>query len=193
MFASIRHGFANLARFSGRDPRERFWPYALVLVGAAFVAMFLSFGVGFAGSFQKTIAYAEAHPDKATVTRSGGSVSVTIHEPTPELMPDMAPMFLGLRVIVPIIVLLLAAAVTRRLHDTGRSGLWGLPPVVFLGIALTLFPSMFQRLMAGDEGAIGLFLPLFANNMAYLASLGLLVFLLCREGKPDANRYDSPA
>lgn len=193
MFASIRHGFANLARFSGRDSRERFWPYALVLVGAAFVAMFLSFGVGFAGSFQKTIAYAEAHPDKATVTRSGGSVSVTIHEPSPELMPDMAPMFLGLRVIVPIIGLLLAAAVTRRLHDTGRSGLWGLPPVVFLGIALALFPSMFQRLMAGDESAIGLFLPLFANNMAYLASLGLLVFLLCREGKPDANRYGAPA
>lgn len=193
MLASIVHGFANLTRFSGRDPRERFWPYALALVGAAFVAMILSFGVGFASNFQKTIAYAEAHPDKATVTRSGGSVTVTIHEPTPELMPDMAPMFLGLRVIAPVIVLLLAAAVTRRLHDTGRSGLWGLPPVVFLGIGLALFPSLFQRLMAGDDSAIGLLLPLFANNLAYLASLGLLVICLCLSSKPDANRYGPAA
>jgi uncharacterized membrane protein YhaH (DUF805 family) len=155
--------------------------------------MVLSFGVGFAGNFQKTIAYAEAHPDKATVTRSGGSVTVTIHEPTPELLPDMAPMFLGLRVIAPIIVLLLAAAVTRRLHDTGRSGLWGLPPVVFLGVGLALFPSLFQRLMAGDDSAIGLLLPLFANNLAYLASLGLLVICLCLSSKPDANRYGPAA
>lgn len=189
MLASIGHGLTNLARFSGRDPRERFWPYALTIVAAAFVAMFLGFGLGVAGSFQKTIAYAEAHPDKATVTRSGGSVSVAIHEPSPELMPDMAPMFLGLRVGAPLIVALLAAAVTRRLHDTGRSGLWGLPPVVFLGIALTLFPRIFQGFLAGDDSALNLFLPLFANNMAYLASLGLLVFLLCRDGKPDANRY----
>lgn len=65
--------------------------------------------------------------------------------------------------------------------------------MVFLGIGLTLFPSLFQRLMAGDESAMSLFLPLFANNMAYLASLGLLVFLLCRDSKPDANRYGPAA
>ncbi|KSB88813.1 hypothetical protein AS593_23155 [Caulobacter vibrioides] len=188
MLASIGHGLANLARFSGRDPRERFWPYALAVLIAAFAAMFLSFGLGFADSFQKTIAYAEAHPEKATVTRSGGSVSVTIHEPSPELMPDMTPMFVGLRVLAPLIVALLAAAVVRRLRDAGRSGLWGLPPVVFLGIALSLFPAMFEGFMAGDERAIGLFLPLFANNMAYLASLGLLVFMLCKDSKPDAKK-----
>ncbi|PVM83801.1 DUF805 domain-containing protein [Caulobacter endophyticus] len=188
MLASIGHGLANLARFSGRDTRERFWPYALAVLVVAFAAMFLSFGLGFAGSFQKTIAYAEAHPDKATVTRSGGSVSVTIHEPTPELMPDMAPMFMGLRLGAPVIVALLAAAVVRRLRDAGRSGLWGLPPVVFLGIALVLFPRLFEGFMAGDEHAFDLFPPLLANNFAYLASLGLLVFLLCRDSKPEAKK-----
>jgi len=187
MLASIRHGLANLARLSGRDPRELFWPYALAVLVAAFAVMFLGFGLGFADSFQKTIAYAEAHPDKATVTRSGGSVSVTIHEPSPELTPDMAPMFLGLRVGAPVIVALLAAAAVRRLRDAGRSGLWGLPPVVFLGIALALFPRMFEGFMAADEGAFDLFLPLFANNVAYLASLGLLVFMLCKDSKPDAK------
>jgi hypothetical protein len=34
---------------------------------------------------------------------------------------------------------------------------------------------------------------MFANNMIYLASLGLLIFLLTRPGQPDENRFGPPS
>jgi uncharacterized membrane protein YhaH (DUF805 family) len=87
----------------------------------------------------------------------------------------------------------LAAAVTRRLHDTGRAGWWGLPPLIFLIAGLALFPRMMATMMQSDEAAMGPFFLLFANNVLYMASLVGLIILLALRGTAGPNRYGPEA
>ncbi len=168
MLASIRHGFSNLCRFSGRDRRGRFWPFAGLVVIGGLIGMNLAILPIFTAAFVAADPFAD-----------GGS--------------GFRPFFWIMGAGTAAIVALLAAAVTRRLHDIGRSGLWGLPPAVFLAIGLALFPVLFEGAIAGDEATMFLFLPLFANNLAYMASLVMLVVFLCRAGQPDDNRYGPEA
>lgn len=107
----------------------------------------------------------------------------------------MTSFFTALQVAAVFTVALLAAAVTRRLHDGGRRGWWGLPPVIFLIVGLTLFPRLFQSTLTGEmtPASMKLFGLIFINNLLYLASLGLLIFLLARESQPGENRFGPPA
>jgi uncharacterized membrane protein YhaH (DUF805 family) len=192
---SIRHGFTSLTRFSGRDPAGRFWPYVGAVIALFFAAAAATMGPIMSGTFARMQTFAAEHPDQATVTEGPGSYSIQIHGNHPELMPDMTPFFTVMQVGCALAVLLLAAAVTRRLHDRGRRGWWGLPPVVFLVGGLTLFPRLFGSVLHGDmtPGAMKLFGLLFANNVLYLASLVLLIVLLAGASQPGENRFGPPA
>jgi uncharacterized membrane protein YhaH (DUF805 family) len=192
---SMRHGFTGLLRFSGREPARRFWPYAGGVIALFFAAAAATMAPIMSGAFARMQAFATEHPDQATVTEGPGSYSIQIRGNHPELMPDVTPFFTVMQVGCALAVLLLAAAVTRRLHDRGRRGWWGLPPVIFLVGGLTLFPRLFRSVLQGDTtpGATKLFGLLFANNLLYMASLVLLVVLLAGASQPNANRFGPPA
>jgi len=191
---SVRHGFTSLTRFSGRDPAQRFWPYVGAVIALFFFAAFATMAPIMAGTFARMQAFAAEHPDQATVTQGPGSYSIQIHGNHPELMPDVTPFFTVMQVGAAVAVLLLAAAVTRRLHDRGRRGWWGLPPVIFLAGGLTLFPRVFQSTLGGEvtPDTMALFGLMMANNLLYLASLALLVVLLAGAGQPGENRFGPP-
>jgi len=192
---SARNGFTGLLRFSGRDSARRFWPYVAVVMALFFFAAFATMAPIMAGTFARMQAFAAEHPDQATVTRGPGSYSIEVHGNHPELMPDVTPFFTAMQVGSALAVLLLAAAVTRRLHDRGRRGWWGLPPVVFLAVGLTLFPRFFRSTLTGEMTAesMKMFGLIFANNMLYLASLGLLILLLAGASQAGENRFGPPA
>jgi uncharacterized membrane protein YhaH (DUF805 family) len=192
---SIRGGFTGLVRFSGRDPGRRFWPYAGVVIGLVIAGMATLIVPITSQSFERMQRFAVEHPDQATVTQGPGSYSIEIQGNHPELMPDMTPFFAVLRISVVVAVLLLAAAVTRRLHDRGRRGWWGLPPVVFLVGGLALFPRLFQSMLSGEmtPDVMKLFGLMFANNLLYLGSLVLLIVLLSGASQPSENRFGPPA
>ncbi|MDP3749511.1 MAG: DUF805 domain-containing protein [Phenylobacterium sp.] len=87
-------------------------------------------------------------------------------------------------------VALLAAAVTRRLHDSGRSGWWGVPPLPLL--ALAMFGS--SKLMWGSGGhaqpEVGLlFIAVFVAGALYNVTFVMLLFMLSRQGTGLANRF----
>lgn len=187
MFKSIGHNLARLASFSGRDTRETFWPYALTLFGLTMVGCTLSAVPTFVGAMERMQRFAAEHPDQATVTQGPGSYSIQIQGNHPELMPDMHGLMTGMGIVVLLFVLLTAAAVVRRLHDRGSSGLWGLPPVIFLAIDFALMPKVFVP--AGNAPEPSAFLLLFGGNLLYLVSLGWLGFLLARDGTDGPNRY----
>jgi uncharacterized membrane protein YhaH (DUF805 family) len=191
---SVRNGFTGLLRFSGRDSAQRFWPYVGVVVGLMFVAAAATMAPIMGGAFQRMQRFAVEHPDQATVTRGPGSYSIQIHGNHPELMPDVTPFFVVMQVACALAVVLLSAAVTRRLHDRGWRGWRGLAPLPFLAVGMTLFPRLFQSTLSGDvtPDAMKLFGLLMANNLLYLASLGLLVFLLAGAGSADHNRFGPP-
>lgn len=192
---SIRNGFTGLLRFSGRDPRRRFWPYAGLVIALLFASMAAVMIPLMNRSFERMRRFAVEHPDQATVTQGPGGYSIEIHGDHPELMPDMTPFFAVLRIGVVVTMLLLAAAVTRRLHDRGHRAWWGLPPAVFLAGGLTLFPLLFQRMLGGDmtPEVMKLFGLMFANNLLYLASLVMLIILLAGASEPKENRFGAPA
>jgi uncharacterized membrane protein YhaH (DUF805 family) len=192
---SIRHGFTSLTRFSGRDPAERFWPYVGAVIALFFMAAAATMTPIMNGMFARMQTFAAEHPDQATVTQGPGSYSIQIQGNHPELMPDMTPFFTVMQVGCAVVVLLLAAAVTRRLHDRGRRGWWGLPPLVFLAVGLTLFPRLFQSTISGEmtPDSMKLFGLMMANNLLYLGSLGLLIFLLAGASQAGENRFGPPA
>jgi uncharacterized membrane protein YhaH (DUF805 family) len=92
-------------------------------------------------------------------------------------------MMIGMSIVFAATVLLLAASVARRLHDTGRSGAWGLMPLPFIIYAMVMMP----RLFGASDIADGLFFSVFINNFLYLASLLLLVVLLAKPSKSGAE------
>jgi uncharacterized membrane protein YhaH (DUF805 family) len=192
---SIRNGFTGLLRFSGRDPAGRFWPYVGVVIGLFFAAAAATMGPIMNGAFARMQAFAAEHPDQATVTRGPGSYSIQIHGNHPELMLDVTPFFTVMQIGCAVAVLLLAAAVTRRLHDRGRRGWWGLVPLPFLVVGMTAFPRLFKTTLAGEmtPDSLRVFGLMFANNLLYLGSLALLVILLAGASQPNANRFGPPA
>lgn len=190
----IIRGFRNVTRFSGRDKRGQFWPYA----GVVFAVSFFAFGVCMAlvmnAIFADMSAFAVAHPESATVQSSPGHYSIQIDGQHPEApVPDFTLFFVGLWAMVGTVVVLLAAAVSRRLHDRNMRAYWGLLPVPFLAVASTGFPLLMHQAMQGEEPDMGLFLLLFLNNMVYLVALVTLIIMLAMRGTVGPNRFGPEA
>lgn len=183
----ILRGFANLLKFNGRDRRGQFWPYAGVVLVLSFVGMSAGLPMAMAPIFAEAAAMAEEHPEAVSIEQSPGSYVVE-YEPGSGFMPDFSSFFLVLGVAMGVTVILLAAAVTRRLHDRGLPGFIGLVPVTLLATGL-FGMSRLMATMDQTEPDLSLFGLMMLNNMLYIASLGGLVILLSLRGKPQPNRY----
>ncbi|HEX5184179.1 MAG TPA: DUF805 domain-containing protein [Allosphingosinicella sp.] len=189
--ASIRHNLANLLRFSGRESRALFWPYALVIVLLDFIAMWAAMIPQLADSVARSQRFVVEHPELVVRTGPG---SVQFKGPHPELMPDLA--FVGhvAAAIALIGLLLLAAAVARRLHDRCLHGWWGVLPLPFLGFGLVMMPRVFTSIrIAHATPDVRLVMTIFLNNLLYLAALAILVILLIGEGTRGPNRFGDGA
>ena len=187
---ALRHGLRGLTRFSGRDDRARFWPYVGILLATTMVGAMAGFITIFISTFTKMRRFAEQHPDHATITQGPGSYSISIAGNHPELMPDFGALATVSALIAALFVLLVAAAVARRLHDTGRSGAWGLLPLPFLTVAMTVFPYLMADFgRDAQQASLRLFAVMFANNAIYLGTLAVLVTLLAKRGDFGDNRY----
>ncbi|WP_312812303.1 DUF805 domain-containing protein [Brevundimonas sp.] len=164
----IVRGFKKLADFKGRERRSQFWPYAGVVCAVWFVLQ------GVVGNLVMFTAMA-----------SGDDANFVIA-------------FIGTMVAgVLLLVCLLAAAVSRRLHDRGLSGLWALIPVGLLVAMMSGFGLLFQSLgeevptndPAADMSFVFGFLSVMLGNLLYMASLVTLIVFLCLKGKAGPNRY----
>ncbi len=186
----VVRGLKAIGRFTGRDSPGQFWPYA----GVAFILVFalaaIAMPLAMQGVFDDMRQFAAAHPDAATVQQSSNSYSIAIdagHPDAPDL--NLTPLFLVLAGMVTVAVVLLAAAVSRRLHDCNRSAVLGLVPLAFLVIGLVLFPMMMRDFTRSSEPDLRLFGLLFLNNILYLVSLLALVIQCIQRGTAGSNRY----
>lgn len=190
---SIIRGLRGIARFKGRDRRGLFWPYAGLILVLGFLAIGCGANLTLGAFLTDASTFAAEHPEAAVVHEAPGQVSIQIDPTHPDApTPDLAGFFAILGAGVTVIVLLLAAAVARRLHDVGHSAWWGLTPVIFLGVGMALFPLAVDGMMDGAPD-LGLFGLLFLNNLLYIVSLGALVLTLVRPGKDVANRFGPPS
>ena len=197
LVTAIRYNLANISRFNGRESRQTFWLWIAAVIGFSVVAGFAIFVPAMISSISKMQRFAADHPEQTTITEGPGRYSVEIHGSHPELMPDFGGLIASLATVYILSLVLLAAAVARRLHDCGRSGWWGLMPVPFLTAGVFLFEMLLGPMaakgsgIAPDASFFRLFGLLFANNLIYLATLVTLVVMLCRASDPGPNRFGS--
>jgi len=167
----IIRGFRSLTVFSGRDRRGQFWPYAGVVV----VLTYLLAGVGGALIMNSIMA-------ELPLAMADGGTGQTF-------MPDFTAFFLVMAATFALAIILLAAAVSRRLHDTGKSALFGLMPIPFIVISCTFFPIMMRTVTEAAEPNLALFFLTFISNILYMVALITLIVLLCFKGANGPNRF----
>lgn len=203
---TIKRGFASLLLFSGRDRRSQFWPFALavfLILNALSVAILAPVMVKeIIGSIATAERLSQENPQDWAVERSGGSVNYRYIGDDPAVLQAMLPDFGLLFVVTAVLslafVVVMAAAVTRRLHDRGHSGLWQLVPALLLAASYWQMSGFFSEIMAGrvaqdDAGAIMQGMgALFGLNMLYSFCSLLLLVQLALIGQPQANRYGAP-
>lgn len=192
---SLANGFGGLLRFSGRDRPGLFWPYAGVLLGGSMLAWMVVFAAAIVGMSGRIERIAAEHPEDVIISQGPGHYSVEVRGSHPELLPDFTFLLQAMTLIVLVLALLLAAAVTRRLHDSNVRGWVALVPLTLLLVGLHLMSGLFAAVTASGatEPDFSEFIRIFAVNLAYLASLGALIYLLVRRGTPGENRYGPEA
>ena len=174
---SILGHFTRLFDFQGRENRARFWPYAalaFIIIMIAGMAIFVPMMVRSMHAMQE---FAAQHPEQATVTSGPGQYSISIDGNHPEFMPA-GPMALYLGVTFGLAILLYAAAVVRRLHDRGKSGLWGLMPLPFILYSSIQMPRVFASTGTAAQPDMTLFFSIFLSNLLYIIALIWLIVLL---------------
>lgn len=173
-FESVKHCVRNLGSFAGRDRPGQFWPYAGTVIATDMVIWF----------FAMRMAMSRVH---ATIVRSANASAPAA--------PDTGGLFTMMIVVMAAIglvtVLLLAAAVVRRLHDRGTRGWWALLPVTFLFLQIAGMQFVRSEMTDG-QFASSLFTALAINNIAYLISLLVLIVFLAWTSEPRENRYGPP-
>jgi len=187
MFRSIGYNLARLARFSGRESRALFWPYALTVLVLGMVAGMLLFVPLVMDMVTRMAAYVQTHPEGLPKPAPG-------QVPTfpPELMPDFGAMMVPMAVVNLVTLLLYAAATVRRLHDRDRSGWWAALPLPFQLVGTLIAPRAMSAMMHPNAGPSPATMLSGLNSLAYWGVFIFLIVLLAGESTPGPNRYGDP-
>ncbi|KNG94389.1 DUF805 domain-containing protein [Pseudaestuariivita atlantica] len=162
---SVKTCFRKYFTFSGRASRSEYWWFFLFLVLGSIVASILD-----------SMIFGAVEVDTGP-----GSVGVESNGPLGSLF--------SLATFIPAL-----AAGWRRMHDTGKSGLYLLYPlIVMIGIAVfAMFTGAFEQMSTGDigtafTGVLGIVLMI---ALVVLAISPLLVlWWLTRPSQPGPNEY----
>ena len=188
MSATVTLGehFKRLFDFTGRENRESFWPYAAV----AFVIVMAAGMIIFVPMISRTVhamqQFAVQHPDQVTVTSGPVQYSISVQGNHPAFMPA-GSIALFLAVSFGLAILLYAAAAVRRLHDRGKSGLWGLMPLPFIIYSSIQMPRVFASIGTATPPDMVLFFSIFFSNLLYIVALIWLIVLLAGPSEPVLN------
>jgi len=118
MLAETKHNLRRLLDFSGRDTQPTFWWYVL-FVFLLNLAVWTVMIVPVVGDLMNSMMAAAQTGDEAAIAAAMGVE-----------LGEMVESMLWMGMVATLLnVALLAAAFTRRLHDSNLSGWWGLLPL----------------------------------------------------------------
>ena len=183
---SIRHNLTRLVDFSGRETREEFWPYAIGLFLLSMAAGILLFIPVMLDMFDRMGRYFAKHPEG--LPRDPGPYPGAQALP-PELMPDMSVIILPSAIVNLLFVLLLAAAVVRRLHDRDMSGWWAMLPIPFLIFGQFQGQQAANMMIGRGQPDPAVMLPAALSSLLYWVAFIFLVVMLAQDGSAGTNRY----
>ncbi len=196
-FRKLFAGLAGLLRFNGRTMLHDFWPYAItvvcVLYGiSALFGMWMSFDLS-----QRVLEYARENPGSFDAYNQ--SIEPAAFE---AIMGGVLALVLpAIAIGAGVHIVLLAAAIVRRLHDTGRSGVWALLPLPFGAYGVFAMEKLFARVpvLIGMEtpdpvllAFLCEFIWMIVASLLWLAAVVVLIIMLCGRGNPQPNRFGPP-
>lgn len=199
--ASIRHNAAGLTRFSGRDTRAQYWPWAIMLLILDVIAGMIAAGPMISHMMARfaNIFAAASHGDKLPPE----AVDAQFQGMATTMTADIRTMIFAGIAIHLVFTLLILAATVRRLHDRDWRGWWALLPLPFQATGAAMAPLLLADFRMPHLSAKGPIMPLpynsqlmglnTLNSLAFYGALGFLVFLLVTEGTRGPNRFgDDP-
>ena len=195
MLKAIKHGLGNLLNGEGRDARQAFWYYVLfvyiLLTGLSLIVVSpLMLQAMFAGIQQRIAASGADDPLAGQLAAEAAVIgSMT------EMMTVIVWMGIGSGVLM---ILLLGAALVRRLHDSDVSGYWALlPGIIYLanlilmpGLMRGMMDSMAQTTPSDPMASVAAMQTSFtlASLLGWLAIIVVIV-LGVRKSTPGPNRF----
>ena len=192
MLAAIRHGLSNLFNFAGRDARQAFWYYVLfvyLVTTAITMAVMLPMMLqGFVVGMQQGMAAAQSGDPAA----AQAATQIAMGDAMSGMMGWMTWAGVGANLLM---LLALAAALVRRLHDSALSGAWALLPAALQLIGTALAPGQYARMLQQMEvastgtGFPGMASIFGASALIGYAAIGATVVLAVRKSTPGPNRF----
>lgn len=191
MLAAIKHGLGNLTNFNGRDARQAFWYYVLFVYLVTIV-------IGLVASIPMTmqammigVEQGMAHAGDPEAAR------VAMQQATLANFDTFLPALFWTGAISAAILLLgLAAAIVRRLHDSGLSGYWALLPGALQVFNLVSMPSQIEQsraMMAAQfadpSAGMGMFASAASAAVLGWAAIVLVIVFGVRKSTPGPNRF----
>jgi len=182
--AAILYNFRNLIRFSGRDTRAQFWPYVIfifIVQSIISVIIMIPIMINMMAKIFLAVQQQAAKPHAPLDQRAIDQIIQGLYSDMGSVLTITSPILTGL------LVALIAAAVTRRLHDRNMHGYWGLVPLPFTIVGLAAMPKMFATWPYRPD--FGLFGLLLLNSLIHLAAIIVLIVLLAQRSVAGANRF----
>ena len=166
MFGAVRHGLVHIFDPRGRDARQTFWYYVLFVV-------LLRVAGGMVVSIPLTVNMMRAGFEAAQRNDGEAVVQAQMMQQMTGMMQTMA----GVGIVIGVVtIVLLAASLARRLHDSGLSGWLVLVPGLSYAVALAMLPvqmdrtiEVMQRMQAPGSAA--------TNPMAMMQAQGPIALL----------------
>ncbi|WP_419809621.1 DUF805 domain-containing protein [Sphingomonas sp.] len=200
MASLLRDHLTRLADFSGRENRQPFWLWILavylaqMVVGVVLASVLMSrMMTAMQPLMGQDQVYIDQHPELAAQVMMG------------VMVPLMRGMLIFSIAIVVVNLMLVGAAVVRRLHDGDRSGWWA-SPVLVLQVAMPIAYLVIMPRFLGMMGSFGqetspdqvnaamasimqaFMLVWLLGMIGAVLTLGLIVLLVLR-GTVGPNRY----
>jgi uncharacterized membrane protein YhaH (DUF805 family) len=191
MLGAIKYGLGNLLNFNGRDARQTFWYYVLFVYVVVTAISMLAMIPMMVNMFSAIVdAAASGKPPEAANAVMVGFMG--------DLM--RTSLWVGIGSGIAMLVLL-AASLVRRLHDSGMPGWWALAPGAIQVVGLAMMPSQIDAVMevVNTMDAAAMQNPtamMQAKGMAGLigwVAIGLVIWFGVRKSDPESNSYgDQP-
>ena len=187
MLDAFKYGLRNLFNLEGRDARQTFWYFVLLIFIVRFV-------LGMIVAVPMVFAMFRAIFEAAHNNTDPEAMSISMFGAITDAMPQM--MWAGIVISVVTGVLVLPSLV-RRLHDSDLSGWWAVLPAALYIAGLSQAPAQMRK-------AIKVMLTMDPTNppnqlqmmqaqgigglLAY-AALGLVIYAGVRKSTEGPNRY----
>ncbi len=189
MLAAIKHNLANLFSFTGRDARQTFWYYVLFVYIVTTVVSMLAMIPAMVEMFTNII----------DVARAGGSEQMAQQTVANSMSGLFGSVGWVSMVVGVLLIILLAASLVRRLHDSDMPGWWALAPAALQAIAIAMMPAQMARIVEAmaDPAAMSdptaMYRAQGAAGLIGWVAIGLVIWFGVRKSTASPNRYgDAP-